>query len=75
VGVNAKLAESGSLSAKWKYTLRRSEWLLLRVAFHQTGEGENGRMCGLLAIRDGFRGQVTSVNVSDPLATKDPFNR
>ena len=30
-------------------------------------------MAGLLALSDGFRGQVTSVNVSDPMATRDPF--
>jgi hypothetical protein len=30
-------------------------------------------VAGLLAISDGFRGQVTSVNVSDPMETKDPL--
>jgi hypothetical protein len=73
VGVNAKLAESGSLSAKVKYTLRGDNELLLRVAFHQTAKEKWKDVAGLLAISDGFRGQVTSVNVSDPLATKDPF--
>ena len=29
--------------------------------------------CDLLAISDGFRGQVTNVEASDPLSTEDPF--
>jgi hypothetical protein len=43
------------------------------VAFHQTAKEKWKDMAGLLALSDGFRGQVTSVNVSDPMATKDPF--
>jgi hypothetical protein len=56
-----------------KYLLRGDNELLLRVAFHQTPKEKWKDVAGLLAISDGFRGQVTSVNVSDPLATKDPF--
>jgi hypothetical protein len=53
--------------------LRGDNELLLRVAFHQTPKERWKDVAGLLAISDGFRGQVTSVNVSDPLATKDPL--
>ena len=73
VGVDAKLAENGNLAAKVKYTMRGDNELLLRVAFHQTAKEKWKDVAGLLAISDGFRGQVTSVNVSDPMATKDPF--
>jgi Domain of Unknown Function with PDB structure (DUF3857) len=73
VGVDAVLTDTGQLSARVKYVLRGDNELLLRVAFHQTAKEEWKDVAGLLAISDGFRGQVTSVNVSDPLATKDPF--
>jgi hypothetical protein len=73
VRVGATLGADGGLSAKVKYTLRGDNELLLRVAFHQTVKEKWKDMAGLLAISDGFRGQVTSVNVSDPMATKDPF--
>jgi len=73
VHVDASLSGAGELSAKVKYTLRGDNELLLRVAFHQTPKERWKDVAGLLAISDGFRGQVTSVNVSDPMATKDPF--
>lgn len=73
VAVDAVLADNGQLKAKVKYTLRGDNELLLRVAFHQTAKEKWKDVAGLLAISDGFRGQVTSVNVSDPMATKDPF--
>jgi len=73
VGVDASLEADGKLTARVKYTLRGDNELLLRVAFHQTAKEKWKDVAGLLAISDGFRGQVTSVNVSDPMATKDPF--
>jgi len=73
VGVNAKLSESGDLAAKVNYTLRGDNELLLRVAFHQTPKEKWKEVASLLAISDGFRGQVTSVNASDPMAAREPF--
>jgi hypothetical protein len=73
VDVAASIAASGDLCAKVKYALRGDNELLLRVAFHQTPQEKWKDVAGLLAISDGFRGQVTSVNASDPMATKDPF--
>jgi hypothetical protein len=73
VAINGTLTDAGQLNAKVKYTLRGDNELLLRVAFHQTAKEKWKDVAGLLAISDGFRGQVTSVNVSDPMATKDPF--
>jgi hypothetical protein len=73
VAVNATLVSDGTLSAKVKYTLRGDNELLLRVAFHQTAKEKWKDVAGLLALSDGFRGQVTSADVSDPMATKDPF--
>jgi hypothetical protein len=73
VTVDATISRSGELKAKVKYTLRGDNELLLRVAFHQTTKEKWKDVAGLLAISDGFRGQVSSVNVSDPMETKDPF--
>ena len=73
VAVNAKLAESGSLTAKVNYTIRGYNELLLRMAFHQTPKEKWKDVASLLAISDGFRGQVTSVSASDPTAIKEPF--
>ncbi len=73
VNVAASLSLSGELNAKVKYVLRGDNELLLRVAFHQTPKERWKDVAGVLAISDGFRGQVTSVNVSDPMETNDPF--
>ncbi|HEY1481545.1 MAG TPA: DUF3857 domain-containing protein [Candidatus Acidoferrum sp.] len=73
VDISAELSSDGKLTAKVKYTLRGDNELLLRVAFHQTSKDKWKDVAGLLAISDGFRGQVTSVTASDPTATKDPF--
>jgi hypothetical protein len=73
VDISAEISNDGKLTAKVKYTLRGDNELLLRVAFHQTSKDKWKDVAGLLAISDGFRGQVTSVTASDPVATKDPF--
>ena len=73
VSVDAALTDTGQLTAKVKYVLRGENELLLRVAFHQTPKEKWKDVANLLAISDGFRGQVTNVDASDPMATKDPF--
>jgi hypothetical protein len=73
VDVDATISRAGQLTAKVKYTMRGDNELVLREAFHQTAKEKWKDAAELLAISDGFRGQVTSVNVSDPTATKDPF--
>ena len=73
VSVDAAIAEDGQLSAKVKYVLRGENELLLRVAFHQAPKDKWKDIATLLAISDGFRGQVTSAQASDPLETDEPF--
>jgi hypothetical protein len=73
VEVNADLASDGGLKAKVKYSLRGDNELLLRVAFHKTPEEKWQEVAQVLALADGFRGQVTHVSASDPYATKEPF--
>jgi len=73
VDVEASINAEGTLTAKLKYVSRGENELLLRVAFHQTPKERWKEVAGLLALSDGFRGQITSVTASDPMATKDPF--
>jgi len=71
--VNAHLDMEGALSAKVRYTLRGDNELLLRVAFHKTPKEKWKEVAQLLAISDGFRGEIVNVTASDPYATKEPF--
>jgi hypothetical protein len=73
VTVNAILAADGKLSAKVHYALRGDNELLIRVAFHQAPKEKWKDLAQLLALSDGFRGQVGGVNASDPYATREPF--
>jgi hypothetical protein len=74
VNVDAALDSDGNLSAKVHYSLRGDNELLLRVAFHQTAKEKWRDLAQLLSISDGFRGQVTNVNASDPSNTRQPFS-
>jgi uncharacterized protein DUF3857 len=73
VTVDANLTDSGQLNARVKYVVRGENELLLRVAFHQTPKEKWKEVAGLLSLSDGFRGQVTKVDASDPKETKEPF--
>ena len=73
VSVEASLGTDGRLSARVKYAMRGENELTLRVAFHQTTKERWKEVAGLLALSDGFRGTITNVTASDPMATRDPF--
>ena len=73
VNVDATLSADGKLHAKVHYAMRGDNELVLRVAFHKTPKEQWKGLAQLLSISDGFRGQVSSINVSDPYATKEPF--
>jgi uncharacterized protein DUF3857 len=73
VNVDASLDPDGKLTAKVHYSLRGDNELLLRVAFHQSPKEKWKDLAQLLSLSDGFRGQVSSVNASDPYATRAPF--
>jgi hypothetical protein len=73
VNVAASLDPEGRLTAKVKYMMRGENELLLRVAFHRTAQEKWKEVAQLLALSDGFRGQITNANASDPYATKEPF--
>jgi hypothetical protein len=73
VNITADIDKDGRLKATVKYTMRGDNELLLRLAFHQTPKEKWSSLANLLAISDGFRGEIVSTNASDPTATKDPF--
>jgi len=73
VAIDASIGGDGKLTAKVKYVMRGDNELLLREAFHQTPKERWKEVAGLLALSDGFRGTITNVTASDPMATKDPF--
>jgi hypothetical protein len=73
VNVDATLAADGTLTSKVKYTIRGENELLLRVAFHQSPREKWKDVAQLLALSDGFRGNITSAKASDPYATKHAF--
>jgi hypothetical protein len=73
VSVEAAISDTGQLTAKVKYVVRGENELLLRVAFHQAPKDKWKDIANLLAISDGFRGQITEAKASDPLSTEDPF--
>jgi hypothetical protein len=53
--------------------MRGDNELVLRLAFHQTPKENWKNVAQLLALSDGFRGQITNVNAADPYETHDPF--
>jgi len=73
VKTEASITTDGGLTAKVHYSMRAQNELLLRVAFHKTPRDKWKDVAQLLAISDGFRGQITNVTASDPYATKEPF--
>jgi hypothetical protein len=74
VEVHAALDIQGTLDARVTYVLRGDNELLLRVAFHRNPKDKWKDLAQLLALSDGFRGHVTSVEASDPYATSEPFH-
>jgi len=73
VTVKSRFDADGTLSAKVNYELRGDNELLLRVAFHKTEKEKWKDVAQMLALSDGFRGQIVNVTASDPYSTKEPF--
>ncbi|HEV8384746.1 MAG TPA: DUF3857 domain-containing protein [Candidatus Acidoferrales bacterium] len=73
VEIEGKLSELGKLTARVKFTLRGDTELALRTAFRRTPQNQWKQIAQWSAISDGFRAEVTDVKVSDPSATREPF--
>jgi tetratricopeptide (TPR) repeat protein/transglutaminase-like putative cysteine protease len=74
VMVQGQVSELGKLTAKLSYTVRGDTELILRVAFRRTPRAQWKELGRLIAVSDGFRGEVSDVQVSDPAATQEPFH-
>ncbi|HKF24339.1 MAG TPA: DUF3857 domain-containing protein, partial [Candidatus Acidoferrum sp.] len=74
VSVNAVFDADGTLRAKVRYSMRGENELPLRVAFHKTEKDKWKDVAQMLALSDGFRGQILNVTASDPYATREPFS-
>jgi Domain of Unknown Function with PDB structure (DUF3857) len=74
VSVVGAIDGNGTLTAKVSYAIRGDNELILRLAFHQTKKDKWKDVAQVLAISDGFRGDVKNVTASDPYATKEPFS-
>ncbi len=73
VSVSGSLSAAGNLALHVKYALRGDNELLLRIAFHRAAREQWKGLAQLLSLSDGFRGEVSNVRASDPLATREPF--
>lgn len=73
VRLDAAISSDGTLTTRAAYAMRGENELLLRVAFHRTPKENWKNVAQLLALSDGFRGQITNVTASDPYETHKPF--
>ena len=73
VEVTGQVSDLGKLTAHVRSTLRGDNELILRLAFRKTPQNQWKQLGQLLALSDGFRGEVTDVKGSDPAATREPF--
>lgn len=73
VEITGEVSPLGKLTAKVHYTLRGDNEFALRAAFRGTPRTQWKQLGQTLATLDGIRGQVTSVEPSDPADTRKPF--
>jgi hypothetical protein len=73
VSCSGTFDRDGNLNAKVQYRMRGENELLLRIAFHKTAKERWKDVAQLLALSDGFRGDITNVAASDPYETEKPF--
>jgi tetratricopeptide (TPR) repeat protein/transglutaminase-like putative cysteine protease len=74
VAVQGQVSELGKLTAKISYTLRGDTELILRSAFRRTPKSQWKDLARAIARSDGFNGEVTDVQASDPALTAEPFH-
>ena len=73
VTTEATARADGALVAKLRYFMRGDNELVLRVALHQTPKEKWKEVAQLLALSDGFRGQIGNVSAADPYETREPI--
>ncbi len=73
VEIDARVSALGKLTARAHYALRGDNELALRATFRRTPQAQWKEIAQLVAILDGFRGEVSEVKANDPAATENPF--
>lgn len=73
IRVTGRIDRFGTLTAHVHYSMTGDNALTLRMAFHETPRSSWRQLGQLLSLNDGFRGNVTNVETSDPAQTRKPF--
>ena len=73
VDISGRASSLGIYTARVQYTLRGDNEYALRMAFYTAPKEQWKQLAQTMATLDGLRGEVVSVNPSDPTATRDPF--
>jgi tetratricopeptide (TPR) repeat protein len=73
VEIDGHVSELGKLTAEIRYHLRGDNEFALRTAFRRTPQPQWNQIGQTMALLDGFHGEVTKVESSDPADTEKPF--
>jgi len=73
VEIEGRVSDLGKLTASILYRLRGDNEFALRAAFRRTPEAQWKQIGQTMALLDGFHGEITKVETSDPTATEKPF--
>lgn len=74
VEIEGRISDLGKLSAEIRYHLRGDNEFALRTAFRRTPPAQWNQIGQTMALLDGFHGEITKVETSDPAATEKPFD-
>ena len=73
VDIEGHVSDLGKLMVKIHYALRGDNEFAFRNAFRRAPKDQWLQIGQTVAVLDGFHGDVTNVEASDPLATEKPF--
>ena len=73
VDITGRLNDQGKLTAHIHYSMTGDNALALRMAFRRTPEADWKQLGQILAVGDGFTGEISAVKSSDPSDTHKPF--
>jgi tetratricopeptide (TPR) repeat protein len=73
VEIDGHVSDLGKLTAEIRYHLRGDNEFALRTAFRRTPQPQWNQIGQTMALLDGFHGEITKVDSSDPADTEKPF--
>ncbi len=73
VEIDGRVSDLGKLTAEIRYHLRGDNEFALRTAFRRTPQPQWNQIGQTMALLDGFHGEITKVESSDPADTEKPF--